>query len=142
MDKNLYLSRLSQDERTDFGRVDFGEQPEPQKVFSASYPDDLTELLFRYVSDHPESFRPVASRTVPEVPSPTVPDVLSSTVHSFPLHEHEDQTRESRITAPRSVATLSITRRASTPTCFADTACSSTVPRRPRSGPVRPSTST
>ena len=144
MDKSLYLSRLSQDERTDFGRVDFDEQPEPQKVFSAiwvlegevnnggfaqyfrnwdigeiayapkalrrigasscariveraieiispmaptreersraldaldddgqyvlftldaeflAYPDDLTELLFAYVSDHPESFGPVA----------------------------------------------------------------------------------
>jgi Domain of unknown function (DUF4375) len=35
MDKNHYLIEPSEGERTDFGRVDFEEQPEPQKVFSA-----------------------------------------------------------------------------------------------------------
>jgi Domain of unknown function (DUF4375) len=35
MDKNHYLIHLSEGERTDFGRVDFEEQPEAQKVFSA-----------------------------------------------------------------------------------------------------------
>jgi len=35
MDKNSYLIELSESERTDFGRVDFDDQEEPQKVFSA-----------------------------------------------------------------------------------------------------------
>ena len=35
MDKNHYLIELSESERTDFGRKDFADQPEPQKVFSA-----------------------------------------------------------------------------------------------------------
>jgi len=145
MNKNKYLIDLSESEHTDFGRVDFAEQPEPQKVFSAiwalegqvnnggflqyftssdgdtanfaptalrsigalacesvveralrvassaplpespddreqlieslsdaareqlealnsdfmAYPDDLTELLFGFVSSHPESFGPI-----------------------------------------------------------------------------------
>jgi hypothetical protein len=180
MDKNHYLIALSEDERTDFGRVAFAEQPEPQKVFSAvwelesevnnggfdqyfrncdtgviayapvalrtigasscariveraieviaplastrqdrstaldaleddglgllntldseffAYPDNLTELLFEFVYDHPESFGPV-------VPSLTSPDV--------PLHKAGDQLRKSGVSASRSVATLSIARR-------------------------------
>lgn len=35
MNKNSYLIDLSASGRTDFGRVDFTQQPEPQKVFSA-----------------------------------------------------------------------------------------------------------
>lgn len=35
MNKNTYLIELSESERTDFGRVDFAQQSEPQKVFSA-----------------------------------------------------------------------------------------------------------
>lgn len=35
MNKNNYLIELSGSERTDFGRVDFADQPGPQKVFSA-----------------------------------------------------------------------------------------------------------
>jgi hypothetical protein len=35
MDKNGFLIGLSESERTDFGRIDFAEQPEEQKVFSA-----------------------------------------------------------------------------------------------------------
>lgn len=35
MNKNNYLIDLSESEHTDFGRVVFAEQPEPQKVFSA-----------------------------------------------------------------------------------------------------------
>jgi hypothetical protein len=35
MDTNRFLIDLSESERTDFGRVDFGEQSEVQKVFSA-----------------------------------------------------------------------------------------------------------
>src|SRR5437773_144759 len=35
MDKNSFLIGLSESERTDFGRVDFSDQPVPQRVFSA-----------------------------------------------------------------------------------------------------------
>ncbi len=35
MNKNSYLIDLSESDRTDFGRVDFAQQSEPQKVFSA-----------------------------------------------------------------------------------------------------------
>lgn len=35
MDKNGFLISLSESEQTDFGRVDFDEQSQPQKVFSA-----------------------------------------------------------------------------------------------------------
>jgi Domain of unknown function (DUF4375) len=35
MDKNIFLIRLSESNRTDFGKVDFQEQSEAQKVFSA-----------------------------------------------------------------------------------------------------------
>ena len=35
MNKNSYLIKLSESERTAFGRVAFAQQPEPQKVFSA-----------------------------------------------------------------------------------------------------------
>jgi Domain of unknown function (DUF4375) len=35
LDKNRYLIELSEGERTQFGRLDFDEQTEPQKVFSA-----------------------------------------------------------------------------------------------------------
>ena len=35
MDKNSFLIELSESERTDFGRVDFPSQSEPQQVFSA-----------------------------------------------------------------------------------------------------------
>ncbi len=35
MDKNSYLIQLSRSEDTDFGRVEFANQSEPQKVFSA-----------------------------------------------------------------------------------------------------------
>ena len=35
MNKNSFLIQLSETPRTDFGRVDFSEQPEPQKVFSS-----------------------------------------------------------------------------------------------------------
>ena len=35
MDKNGFLIDLSESEWTDFGRVEFSAQPEPQKVFSA-----------------------------------------------------------------------------------------------------------
>jgi len=35
MDKNKFLIDLSESKRTDFGKVEFGEQSEEQKVFSA-----------------------------------------------------------------------------------------------------------
>ena len=35
MDKNAFLIELSESDRTDLGRVDFGEQSEEQQVFSA-----------------------------------------------------------------------------------------------------------
>jgi hypothetical protein len=35
MDKNAFLIGLSESDRTDFGRTDFGEQSEEQRVFSA-----------------------------------------------------------------------------------------------------------
>jgi hypothetical protein len=35
LDKNRFLIGLSESERTDFGRVDFDEQPFEQQVFSA-----------------------------------------------------------------------------------------------------------
>jgi hypothetical protein len=35
MDKNSFLVELSESERAQFGRVDFADQSEPQKVFSA-----------------------------------------------------------------------------------------------------------
>lgn len=35
MNKNDFLVELSESPRTDFGRVDFAKQPEPQKVFSS-----------------------------------------------------------------------------------------------------------
>ena len=35
MNKNNYLIDLSESEHTDFGRIDFADQSEPQKVFSA-----------------------------------------------------------------------------------------------------------
>ena len=35
MDKNKILIDLSESKRTDFGKVDFAEQSEEQKVFSA-----------------------------------------------------------------------------------------------------------
>jgi len=135
MDKNRYLIQLSESEQSEFGRVDFAEQSEAQKIFSAvwelesqvndggfdqlfrygdidaiahaalalrtigasacariveraieviaplgamsearsptlealntldseffAYPDNLTELLFEYVSRHPQAFGPV-----------------------------------------------------------------------------------
>jgi hypothetical protein len=35
MDKNAFLIGLSESDRTDFGRTDFGEHSEEQRVFSA-----------------------------------------------------------------------------------------------------------
>jgi len=35
MNKNSFLIQLSESPRTDFGRVAFAEQSEPQKVFSS-----------------------------------------------------------------------------------------------------------
>jgi len=35
LDKNSFLVDVSESDRTDFGRVEFAAQPEPQKVFSA-----------------------------------------------------------------------------------------------------------
>jgi hypothetical protein len=37
LDKNRFLIRLSESEHTDFGRVDFDEQPFDQRVFSAAW---------------------------------------------------------------------------------------------------------
>jgi hypothetical protein len=37
VDKNAFLIELSESERSMFGKVDFGELPRPQQVFSAVY---------------------------------------------------------------------------------------------------------
>jgi len=68
MDKNGFLIALSESKKSDSGRVDFGKQPEVQKEKDRlesldskffEYPDDLTDLLFAFVGQHPESFGPI-----------------------------------------------------------------------------------
>lgn len=126
MDKNNFLVRLSESDRTSHGRIDFSAQPRQQKVFSAIwalesqvnsggfesffeyedpalvafapealktigavscadivrraisaqsgqlddldaefyvYPDDLTDLLYEYVSVNPVAFGPISGVT-------------------------------------------------------------------------------
>ena len=70
MNKNNYLIELSESERTDFGRVDFPEQSEPQQVFSAIW--DLEshvntggfDSYFRYVDPPSVAFAATALRTI------------------------------------------------------------------------------
>ena len=70
MDKNCFLIKLSESERTDFGRIDFADHSETQKVFSAIW--DLEsevnnggfEQYFASTESESIAFTPTALRTV------------------------------------------------------------------------------
>lgn len=70
MNKNAYLIELSESDQTDFGRVDFANQPEQQKVFSAVY--DLESQVnnggflqyFGSSDDNAAEFAPKALRAI------------------------------------------------------------------------------
>ena len=72
MDKNHYLIELSEGERTDFGRVDFEEQPEPQKVFSAIW--ELESEVNNGGFD--QYFRNIGSGTLMQESRFSVPDTF------------------------------------------------------------------
>jgi hypothetical protein len=70
MDKNSVLIGLSESERTDFGRIDFAAQSEPQKVFSAIWALESQVnsggLLQYFASSDGETanFAPIALRMI------------------------------------------------------------------------------
>jgi hypothetical protein len=70
MNKNSYLIELSESERTQFGRVDFTEQPEPQKVFSAIWELESQvnnggfDQFFRNSDTEAIAYSPRALRTI------------------------------------------------------------------------------
>ena len=70
MNKNNYLIELSESENTDFGRVDFTEQSEPQRVFSAIWELESHvnsggfDSYFRYVEPASIVFASIALRTI------------------------------------------------------------------------------
>jgi len=70
MNKNKYLIDLSESERTEFGRVNFPEQSEPQRVFSSIWELESHvntggfDSYFRYVEPASIAFAPTALRTI------------------------------------------------------------------------------
>jgi len=70
MDKNTFLIDLSESDRTDFGRVDFDQQPEVQKVFSATWELESQvnnggfDQYFRNSESAVIAYAPVALRTI------------------------------------------------------------------------------
>lgn len=70
MNKNNYLIELSESEYTDIGRVDFVDQPQPQKVFSAIWELESQinnggfDQYFRYVEPASIAFATSALRAI------------------------------------------------------------------------------
>jgi hypothetical protein len=70
MNKNNYLIKLSESEQTDFGRLDFAEQSEPQQVFSTIWELESHvnnggfDSYLRYVEPASIAFAPIALRTI------------------------------------------------------------------------------
>lgn len=70
MDKNQFLIALSESDRTDYGRVEFSQQPDEQKVFSAIWALESEvnnggfEQYFGNASGETASFAPVALQRI------------------------------------------------------------------------------
>lgn len=70
MDRNVYLIDLAESDRTDFGRVPFADQAEPQQVFSAVWALESQvnnggfEQYFRSSDHDAANYAPIALRAI------------------------------------------------------------------------------
>lgn len=100
MDKNKFLIRLSESERTDFGRVEFNEQSEPQKVFSAIWAleGEVNGGGFGHYFTSSEfdtaNFAPQALRAIGAFDCAGIAERALATVSSSPLPDSQDKCQE------------------------------------------------
>lgn len=100
MDKNSYLISLSESEQTDFGRVDFADQSEPQKIFSAIW--DLESQVnnggfdqyFRYTDSESIAFSPAALGVIGATKCAAIVGRAISLVFGAPIPATEDERLE------------------------------------------------
>src|SRR5438552_3595981 len=96
MDKNSFLIGLSESERTDFGRVDFSDQPVPQRVFSAIWALESQVNNGGFVQyfgswdGETANFAPTAHRTIGADTCAGIVERALRAVSAGPLSESKD----------------------------------------------------